>query len=124
VDDAAQGNASLGFRVVGDGKRLFDSGVMYTNTPAKTVSLDLRGIKTLLLQVNDAGDGIGYDHADWATHGSRWLPERRRPFRFLPKKPCSLRRNLRQAADKRRYDLWLPPGESLHLPDSAQGERP
>lgn len=66
VDAAAGGNASVIFRVIGDGRRLFDSGIMRTNSPGKRVDIDIRGIKTLLLQVSDAGDGTGYDHADWA----------------------------------------------------------
>ncbi|HWH67919.1 MAG TPA: NPCBM/NEW2 domain-containing protein, partial [Candidatus Sulfotelmatobacter sp.] len=66
VDDAAHGPGSVVFRVLADGKKCFDSGIMKTNQAAKTVELDLRGVKTLLLQVTDAGDGMEYDHADWA----------------------------------------------------------
>src|SRR6185503_735029 len=33
---------------------------------AKSVSVDLRGVRTLVLNVTDTGDGINYDHADWA----------------------------------------------------------
>ena len=33
---------------------------------AKGVVLDLQGVKTLVLQVEDAGDGDSCDHADWA----------------------------------------------------------
>lgn len=66
VDDAAGGTASVSFQVLGDGRKLFDSGRMVGGTPAKEASLDLRGIKTLLLQVTDAGDGVAYDHANWA----------------------------------------------------------
>jgi alpha-galactosidase len=66
VDDAAAGPGSVIFRVLADGKRVFDSGVMKTGQPPKTVSVDLRGAKVLLLQVTDAGDGNAFDHADWA----------------------------------------------------------
>jgi len=65
VDDAA-GGGSLSFRVLGDGRTLFDSGVMRTNQAAKAVDLNLKGIQTLLLLVTDAGDGIAFDHANWA----------------------------------------------------------
>ncbi len=67
VDDAA-GNpaASITFTIIADGKKLWQSGVMKPGQPAKPVDLDLKGVKTLLLLVGDAGDGIGYDHADWA----------------------------------------------------------
>ena len=66
LDDAAAGQGSILFRAWADGKRVFDSGVMKSGTPPQSVNLDLRGCKTLLLQVLDAGDGIGFDHADWA----------------------------------------------------------
>jgi hypothetical protein len=57
---------SVIFQVLGDGKKLFDSGVMRVATPAKQVSVDVRGVKELALIVTDAGDGINCDHADWA----------------------------------------------------------
>lgn len=65
MDDAA-GGGSISFRVFGDGHTLFESGVMKTNQKAKSVDVDLKGIKTLLLLVTDAGDGIAFDHANWA----------------------------------------------------------
>ena len=65
MDDAA-GGGSISFRVLGDGNTLFDSGVMKTNQKAKLVDVDLKGIKNLLLLVTDAGDGIAFDHANWA----------------------------------------------------------
>jgi alpha-galactosidase len=65
VDDAA-GGGSICFRVLGDGSTLFDSGIMKTNQKAKPVEVDLKGIKNLLLLVTDAGDGIAFDHANWA----------------------------------------------------------
>ncbi len=66
VDDAAGGPGSVVFRVVGDGRTLWESGLMKTNQPAREIDLDLRGIQSLLLQVDDGGDGISYDHANWA----------------------------------------------------------
>ena len=66
VDDNAAGNATLEFRIVGDGKRLFDSGVMKPGDAAQEVDVDLKGVKSLLLLVVDGGDGIGFDHANWA----------------------------------------------------------
>ncbi len=66
VDDAANGPGSVVFRVLADGRTCFDSGLMKTGTPPKTVEVDLRQCRTLLLQVLDGGDGVAYDHADWA----------------------------------------------------------
>ena len=63
---AAYKEPSVVFQVFGDGKKLFDSGVMRIDTPARRAGADLRGVKQLALVVTDAGDGINCDHADWA----------------------------------------------------------
>lgn len=67
VDDAA-GNkgASVRFMVGIDGRKVFDSGVMHLGEAAKPVDLPLSGHTTLTLVATDGGDGINYDHADWA----------------------------------------------------------
>ena len=66
VDDEVGQRGSVDFKVVGDGKVLWESGVLRGGDPAKEVSVDLHGIHKLLLQVGDAGDDMNYDHADWA----------------------------------------------------------
>jgi alpha-galactosidase len=68
VDDEVKGNeaSSVEFIVRGDGKALWQSGVMRAGNAAKDFTVDLSGVKTLLLEVTDADDGEGYDHADWA----------------------------------------------------------
>jgi hypothetical protein len=58
--------ASVIFKVLGDGRELFNSGVMRSDTPAKRVSVGLSGVGELKLVVTDAGDGNNSDHADWA----------------------------------------------------------
>jgi hypothetical protein len=58
--------ASVVFQVIGDGKTLFDSGVMRMGDAAKQVKVALKGVGELKLSVTDAGDGIACDHADWA----------------------------------------------------------
>ncbi len=58
--------ASIEFFVFGDGKLLWRSGVLRAQQPAKTVAMNLKGVKALLLEVGDANDGISFDHADWA----------------------------------------------------------
>lgn len=57
---------SVEFIVRGDGKVLWQSGIMRGGAAAKTCTVDLNGVKLLALEVTDAGDGITYDHADWA----------------------------------------------------------
>jgi alpha-galactosidase len=66
VDDTANGPGSVVFRVLADGVRLFDSGIMRTGAPPKAIDVDLRRCRMLLLQVLDGGDGVAFDHADWA----------------------------------------------------------
>ena len=66
VDDGAGRRGSVRFMVFGDGKRLFDSGVMKGGQTAKTVDVPLMGVRQLRLMVTSAGDGTDFDHADWA----------------------------------------------------------
>jgi alpha-galactosidase len=68
VDDEVKGNpaSSVEFVVRGDGKVLWQSGVMHAGDAAKDCEADLAGVKSLVLEVGDAGDGISFDHADWA----------------------------------------------------------
>jgi len=68
VDDEVNKNpaASVEFLVRGDGKVLWQSGVMKAGETAKACEVNLVGVKALVLEVSDADDGISYDHADWA----------------------------------------------------------
>ncbi len=56
VDDDARGNGSVQFEVFADGKPIYNSGVVYGNTPAKRVSLDVSGVNDLELKVTDGQD--------------------------------------------------------------------
>ena len=68
VDDGMkdQKGATVEFVVLGDGKRLWKSGVMRWGDPARAVDVDLSGVEVLTLLVRDVGDGKASDHADWA----------------------------------------------------------
>jgi alpha-galactosidase len=67
VDDQAEGTVgSVVFRITGDGKKLWESPVMKAGAAAVPVDVKIRGVKSLLLEATDAGDGMNYDHADWA----------------------------------------------------------
>jgi alpha-galactosidase len=66
VDDETDQRGSVVFKVVGDGKVLWESGVLRGGEKPKEVAVDLSGVQKLVLQVADAGDGIDHDHADWA----------------------------------------------------------
>jgi len=67
VDDEVNGKiGSVRFRIYGDGRLLFNSGILKAGEQAKKVDIDLTGCKTLTLSVDPAGDNTSYDHADWA----------------------------------------------------------
>ena len=66
VDDNANGPGSIVFKIYGDNRILWDSGLMKLGQGPKKAEVELKGVKTLLLLVEDGGNGIGYDHADWA----------------------------------------------------------
>lgn len=66
VDDNARGPATISFKIVADNRTVWQSGVMKPGAAAREVNVDLRGVQTLLLLVGDGGDGISFDHADWA----------------------------------------------------------
>ena len=66
IDDETQGKGTVRFQIYGDGKRLFDSGVMKGGQPPKQVDLPLEGVKQLILLATNGGDDVNFDHADWA----------------------------------------------------------
>ena len=60
------GNAgSMTFIVKGDGKTLWESGMLGQNDPAKPFSVELAGIKELRLLATDGGNGNGEDWGAW-----------------------------------------------------------
>ena len=66
VDAETGKRGSVQFLVLADGKRVYDSGKMRGGEAAKTVDVDITGAKVVRLIVEDGGDGMDYDHADWA----------------------------------------------------------
>ncbi len=67
IDDRQTTNGTVVFQVFGDGIKLYDSGIMTATSATKTLTVDTTGVMLLKLIVTDAGDGIDYDHADWAN---------------------------------------------------------
>ncbi len=65
VDDETGGNGTVTFQVWGDSQKLFDSGVVRGGS-ARAIDIDVTGKQVLKLVVTDGGDGVAYDHADWA----------------------------------------------------------
>lgn len=66
LDREADNRGTINFQVFADGEKLFESGVMRRDTPAKLVNVDITGKKQLKLVVTDGGDDNGNDHGDWA----------------------------------------------------------
>lgn len=64
--DDSHPEGSVVFRVLGDGRLLFESPVTRGGEPARPVDVPLAGVAELRLVVDDAGDGTHFDHADWA----------------------------------------------------------
>lgn len=67
VDSEVGDKGSVEFVVIGDGNQeLWRSGAMKGGQAAKVVDVPLTGLKRLTLQITDGGDGMEFDHADWA----------------------------------------------------------
>jgi alpha-glucosidase len=67
VDDEVGDNGSVQFQVWGDGKKLFDSGVVRGTEEPVGAYADVSGVQTLKLMVLDGGDGVANDHSDWGN---------------------------------------------------------
>jgi Gpi18-like mannosyltransferase len=65
IDNDADTNASVYFKIIGDQKELFKSKKMGRLDFPGYVSIDISNVRNLELIVDDAGDGINSDHADW-----------------------------------------------------------
>jgi hypothetical protein len=64
--DQEVSGGSVVFVVEVDGLEVFRSAVFRNDTPPQEVTLPIAGAQRLALIVEDAGDGIAADHADWA----------------------------------------------------------
>jgi nitrous oxidase accessory protein NosD len=73
-EENGRGIGSVDFQVLGDGKVLFDSGVLTNASATVSINVSVAGIQQLsLLAVNGVAGSIDYDHADWA--GARLLAQ-------------------------------------------------
>ncbi|WP_181774986.1 glycoside hydrolase family 97 catalytic domain-containing protein [Amycolatopsis pittospori] len=65
LDDETTEPGSVVFQVVGDGRMLYDSGIVRKGA-ALPINVDTAGVRMVALRVTDGGDGRNFDHADWA----------------------------------------------------------
>lgn len=127
MDDEVTDNQSAAeFVVIGDGKRLWTSGVMRLKTPAKTCFVQLDGVKKLELLVEDGGNGNYYDHADWAdakfeakgvTTFKSYNPIPSEPYILTPKPSDKPKINTSKV-------FGVRPGSAFQFLVSATGDRP
>lgn len=64
--DQEVSGGSVVFVVAGDDNELFRSRVFRNDTPPETIAVPIPGVRRLALIVEEAGDDINADHADWA----------------------------------------------------------
>jgi alpha-galactosidase len=131
VDDDVNGSAasSVEFFVIGDGKTLWSSGVLHAGHAAKACAVELAGVKELVLKVGDAGDGMDYDHADWAdakfetaaaktfVASGEKLPPPVPPYILTPAAPATPRINGANV-------FGVRPGSPFMFTIPATGDRP
>jgi hypothetical protein len=65
-DEVTSERAHSGFKVLGDGVPLYDSGLMTASSETKSLKVCIRGVKTLTLQVYRGPHTKLDGHADWA----------------------------------------------------------
>ncbi|HEY8748986.1 MAG TPA: NPCBM/NEW2 domain-containing protein [Tepidisphaeraceae bacterium] len=71
-EEIGVGSGSVRFQVIGDGKTLFDTGVITSSTATVHIAVPVTGVQTLqLIAINGVNGSIDYDHADWA--GAQFL---------------------------------------------------
>ena len=65
-DEVGTNHGSVMFKVLGDGRSLWQSAILHGGEPPVSAEVNLDGIRQLALVVENGGDGIDFDHADWA----------------------------------------------------------
>ena len=125
VDDEVGRRGSVVFKVIGDGKTLWESGVLRGGDPAKEAEVDLHGVKKLILYVGDADDDSSYDHADWAD--ARIVMTEGKPEAIAPvREPAVVLTP--KASTKPRINgakvLGVRPGSPVLFTVPVTGERP
>ena len=125
-DEIIEHKTSAEFIVIGDGARLWSSGIVKAGDAPKPCSVSLDGVKRLELIVADGGDGPYYDHADWAdakiiSKGKKSFPTLKfiatEPYILTPPAPATPRINGASV-------FGVRPGSPFQYQVAATGDRP
>jgi alpha-galactosidase len=125
VDDEVGTRGSVTFRVSGDGKKLWESGLLRGGQPAEKVQVDIRGVKTLLLTVGDGGDDMNFDHGDWAD--AVFVMESGKPESITPPPEPVVVLTPKESAKPQIHGarvVGVRPGSPFLFAIPATGERP
>lgn len=119
IDDSAPEHelkqASAEFIILGDDKIIWRSGIMHAGEKAKQIDISVKGIKSLILRVDHAGDGIAGDRTNWVNAR----------FEVKGADPVSVKKEreqeyiltpavARQPMINAPY-IWCPPGKSISV---------
>lgn len=126
VDDESGTKGSVVFEVVADDNVVFTSPTLHGGDAAVEINVDLHGVKSLVLRVQDAGDGIDNDHADWADACITYTgkppvidrgPAYREPYILTPPEPVEPRFNGARV-------FGVRPGHPVLFTVAVSGARP
>ena len=125
-DETLPNKGLIAFRVLGDGQELWKSGPMHTGDAAKELDVKLAGVKTLLLLVEDGGNGNSYDHADWAEATIEAAADAKIAARAAPREPAIVLTPAQPAEPRLRgaHVTGVRPGHPFLYGIPATGERP
>jgi len=65
IDDEVGENGSVVFKIVSEGRNLYQSSVLRGSSPEEVFSIPVEGLSRIHLLVEDGGDNMNHDHADW-----------------------------------------------------------
>ncbi len=65
VDDVSGPDATVVFRVLGDGRELFATGIVEGGWRPQKLTVPVTGVQQLAIAVDDGGDGSAGEYADW-----------------------------------------------------------
>ncbi|MBN2446919.1 MAG: NPCBM/NEW2 domain-containing protein, partial [Phycisphaerae bacterium] len=87
VDDEVEQRGSVQFIVDIDGETVFESAVLRGGGDTQRVDIDLTGARMMELLLEDGGDDINFDHADWAGALLVMKPDARHEPRIIAPLP-------------------------------------